>query len=56
MTMLIVTHEIMFAREVADKVIFLDKGAILEMGDAKEVIDSPKNERTREFMSNIMNK
>lgn len=56
MTMLIVTHEIMFAREVADKIIFLDNGKILEMGNAKDVVDNPQNERTREFMSNIMNK
>ena len=53
-TMLIVTHEIMFAREVADKVIFLDGGKILEMDDAKRVIDNPREERTREFMNKIL--
>ena len=53
-TMLIVTHEIMFAREVADTVIFLDGGRILEMGDAKEVIDNPKETRTQEFMEKIL--
>ena len=53
-TMLIVTHEIMFAREVADKVIFLDGGKILEYGDAKEVIDNPKEQRTKDFMDKIL--
>jgi len=53
-TMLIVTHEIMFAREVADKVIFLDGGTILEYGDAKEVIDNPTEQRTRSFMDKIL--
>ena len=53
-TMLIVTHEIMFAREIADKVIFLDGGKILEMDDAKELIDNPKMPRTQEFMNKIL--
>lgn len=53
-TMLIVTHEIMFAREVADKVIFLDGGTILEYGDAKEVIDNPTEQRTKDFMDKIL--
>lgn len=53
-TMLIVTHEIMFAREVADKVIFLDGGKILEFGDAKEVIDNPTEQRTKDFMDKIL--
>lgn len=53
-TMLIVTHEIMFAREVADKVVFLDGGVILEMGDAKSVIDNPQKPRTKEFMDKIL--
>lgn len=53
-TMLIVTHEIMFAREIADKVIFLDKGIILETGLAKDVIDNPKENRTKEFMEKIL--
>ena len=52
-TMLIVTHEINFAREVADTVIFLDNGDILEKGNAKELIDNPKNARTREFLKRI---
>lgn len=53
-TMLIVTHEIMFAREVADKVIFLDGGKILEFGDAKEIIDNPTEQRTKDFMDKIL--
>ncbi len=53
-TMLIVTHEIMFAREIADTVIFLDGGVLLESGNAKDVIDNPKNERTKEFMNKIL--
>ena len=52
-TMLIVTHEIEFAREVADTAIFLDSGIILEKGNAKELIDNPKNERTKEFLQRI---
>ena len=52
-TMLIVTHEINFAREVADTVIFLDNGDILEKGNAKELVDNPKNARTREFLKRI---
>ncbi|WP_296863722.1 amino acid ABC transporter ATP-binding protein [Thermosyntropha sp.] len=54
MTMIIVTHEIGFAREVADKVIFMDEGIIVEQGKAKEVIDNPKHERTREFLSKVL--
>ena len=52
-TMLIVTHEIEFAREVADTVVFLDKGVVLEKGNAKELIDAPKTERAREFLNKI---
>ncbi len=51
MTMIIVTHEMLFARDVADNVIFMDDGFIVEQGAAKEVIDHPKNERTRKFLS-----
>jgi len=52
-TMLIVTHEINFARNVSDKVCFMDQGVILEEGPAKEVVDNPKNERTKQFLSKI---
>ena len=51
MTMIIVTHEIEFARNVADRVIFMADGGILEEGSANEVIDNPKNERTKAFLS-----
>lgn len=50
-TMIIVTHEMAFARDVADQVIFMDSGVIVEQGDPKEVIDHPKEERTRQFLS-----
>ena len=50
-TMIIVTHEMAFARDVADQVIFMDGGVIVEQGDPKEVISNPKEERTRQFLS-----
>ncbi len=49
-TMIIVTHEIAFAREVSDRIIFINDGVIVEEGTPKEVIDNPKNQRTREFL------
>ena len=51
MTMIIVTHEMAFARDVADQAIFMDGGVIVEQGTATEVIDAPKQERTRQFLS-----
>lgn len=51
MTMVIVTHEMAFARDVADQVIFMDSGVIVEQGDAKQVIENPQEERTRQFLS-----
>ena len=53
MTMVIVTHEMSFARDVADRVIFLDGGVIAEEGAAREVIDNPREERTRAFLSKL---
>lgn len=50
MTMVIVTHEMNFAREVADRVIFMDGGVIVEQGNPEEVFDHPKEERTRRFL------
>lgn len=50
-TMIIVTHEMAFARDVADQVIFMDDGYIVEQGDAKQVIDHPQEERTKQFLS-----
>ena len=49
-TMVIVTHEMSFARDVADRVIFVDDGVIVEEGNAKEVITNPKMERTKKFL------
>ena len=50
-TMIIVTHEMAFARDVADQVIFMDGGFIVEQGDPKQVIDHPQEERTRQFLA-----
>lgn len=50
-TMIIVTHEMAFARDVADQVIFMDGGIIVEQGDPHEVIDDPKEERTKQFLT-----
>ena len=50
-TMIIVTHEMAFARDVADQVIFMDDGYILEQGDARQVIEHPREERTKQFLS-----
>ena len=50
-TMIIVTHEMTFARDVADRVIFMDDGVIVEQGDAKQVIDHPREERTKQFLA-----
>ena len=51
MTMVIVTHEMSFAREAADRIIFMDNGVIEEEGTPEEVFDNPKSERTREFIA-----
>ena len=53
MTMIVVTHEIPFAREVADRVMFFDAGVICESGPPGEVIDHPRNERTRQFLGKV---
>ena len=50
-TMIIVTHEMAFARDVADQVIFMDGGVIVEQGDAHQVIENPREERTRQFLA-----
>ena len=50
-TMIIVTHEMAFARDVADQVIFMDGGVIVEQGGPRQVIDHPQEERTRQFLS-----
>jgi polar amino acid transport system ATP-binding protein len=54
MTMVVVTHEIGFVREVADKLVFMDEGRVVEEGPPHEVIASPRNERTRLFLSKVL--
>ena len=51
MTMVVVTHEMSFAREVSDRVVFMDGGVIVEEGPAAQVIDSPREQRTRAFLA-----
>jgi polar amino acid transport system ATP-binding protein len=54
MTMIVVTHEMGFARDVGDRVVFMDDGVIVEEGPAKETIDAPKEERTRRFLGQVL--
>jgi polar amino acid transport system ATP-binding protein len=54
MTCVIVTHEMGFAREVADRVIFIDEGVVAEEGTPEELFNNPKNERTKEFLSQVL--
>ncbi|MCL6691612.1 L-cystine ABC transporter ATP-binding protein YecC [Pseudomonas sp. R3.Fl] len=54
-TMVIVTHEMSFARDVANRAIFIDKGVIVEQGDAKTLFAQPREERTRQFLSKFLN-
>ena len=50
-TMIIVTHEMAFARDVADQIIFMDGGVVVEQGSAKQLIDNPQEERTKKFLA-----
>ncbi|MEY5152299.1 MAG: hypothetical protein RLZZ551_848, partial [Actinomycetota bacterium] len=54
MTMLVVTHEMGFARNVADRVIFMDGGVIVEEGKPAQVINEPREERTKKFLANVL--
>jgi len=54
MTMIVVTHEMGFAREVSDRVLFMDGGVVVEEGTPEEVFDSPKHPRTKEFLSKVL--
>jgi len=54
MTMVVVSHEMGFAREVADQVVFMDGGVVVESGSADDVIGSPREARTRAFLSNVL--
>ncbi|MDR2391723.1 MAG: amino acid ABC transporter ATP-binding protein [Planctomycetota bacterium] len=56
MTMLVVTHEMAFAREVADRVIFMDKGVVLEEGPPEKLFSSPSQDRTRAFLRRVLHK
>ena len=53
--MAVVTHEIKFAQEVADEVIFIDGGVIVEQGPPEEIFKRPKEERTKQFLNRILN-
>ncbi len=55
MTMIVVTHEMGFAREVGDRVVFMDEGRVVEEGGARELIENPQNERTQAFLRAILN-
>jgi polar amino acid transport system ATP-binding protein len=54
MTMIVVTHEIGFAREVADRVVFMDSGVVVEEGTPAQVLDNPQNQRTKAFISSVL--
>ena len=54
MTMLVVTHEMGFAREVADKIFFMDGGTVVESGTPEEVLDNPQHQRTKDFLSSLL--
>ena len=54
MTMVVVTHEMGFAKEVADRVIFMDGGKIVEEGTPEEIFTAPKEQRTKEFLNKIL--
>lgn len=54
MTMVVVTHEMGFAREVADRVLFMDEGLVVEEGDPKSIFDAPQEKRTQEFLAKVL--
>jgi polar amino acid transport system ATP-binding protein len=54
MTMIVVTHEIGFAREVGDALVFMDGGIVVEQGSPRDVINNPQHERTRAFLSKVL--
>jgi polar amino acid transport system ATP-binding protein len=54
MTMIVVTHEMGFAREVADQLIFMDGGVVVEAGNPREMIANPQHERTKAFLSKVL--
>jgi ABC-type polar amino acid transport system ATPase subunit len=54
MTMIVVTHEMGFAKEVADRILFMDEGKIIEMGAPEQLFGAPKEERTKLFLSKVL--
>jgi ABC-type polar amino acid transport system ATPase subunit len=54
MTMIVVTHEMGFARDVADEVVFMDEGTVVERGKPADVLDSPREERTKRFLGLVL--
>ncbi len=54
MTMMVVTHEMGFAREVGDRVVFMDGGVVVEQGKPEDVLGNPQNERTQAFLSKVL--
>jgi polar amino acid transport system ATP-binding protein len=54
MTMIVVTHEMGFAREVADSLVFMDGGVVVESGDPREVLGNPQHQRTKAFLSKVL--
>ena len=53
-TMIVVTHEIGFARKAADRIVFMDAGRIVEQGPPEQVLDAPQHERTRAFLAKVL--
>ncbi|MDV5113616.1 hypothetical protein R2Q93_00085 [Clostridium perfringens] len=54
MTMVVVTHEMGFAREVGDRILFMDEGRIIEEGTPEDIFQNPKNSRTKDFLSKVL--
>jgi len=54
MTMVVVTHEMGFAKEVGDRILFMDDGQVVEQGTPDEIFNHPKNERTKDFLSKVL--
>jgi polar amino acid transport system ATP-binding protein len=54
MTMIVVTHEMGFAKEVGSRLVFMDEGVIMEEGPPREVLESPRHERTQQFLSRVL--
>jgi polar amino acid transport system ATP-binding protein len=54
MTMIVVTHEMGFAREVGDSLVFMDDGVVVEAGDPREVLANPQHQRTQAFLSKVL--